>query len=49
MRVIAGKAKGRALVAPEGFDTRPITAMMKEGKNIYSRKNALEAIWFLSW
>ena len=30
MRVIAGKAKGRALVAPEGFDTRPITAMMKE-------------------
>lgn len=30
MRVIAGKAKGRALVAPAGMDTRPITAMMKE-------------------
>lgn len=29
MRVIAGKAKGKLLVAPEGFDTRPITAMMK--------------------
>lgn len=36
MRVIAGKAKGRALIAPEGWDTRPITAMMKE---------ALFSIW----
>ncbi len=30
MRVISGKAKGKVLIAPEGFDTRPITAMMKE-------------------
>lgn len=30
MRVISGKAKGKLLVAPEGMDTRPITAMMKE-------------------
>lgn len=30
MRVISGKAKGKLLVAPEGLDTRPITAMMKE-------------------
>ena len=30
MRVIAGKAKGRALLAPKGWNTRPITAMMKE-------------------
>jgi len=30
MRVIAGKAKGRALEAPKGMNTRPITAMMKE-------------------
>lgn len=36
MRVIAGKAKGRALAAPAGMDTRPITAMMKE---------ALFSIW----
>ncbi len=36
MRVIAGKAKGRALTAPPGMDTRPITAMMKE---------ALFSIW----
>lgn len=30
MRVIAGKAKGRMLVAPEGMNTRPIMAKMKE-------------------
>ena len=30
MRVVAGKAKGRALEAPKGMNTRPITAMMKE-------------------
>ena len=30
MRVISGKAKGKMLIAPEGMDTRPITAMMKE-------------------
>lgn len=30
MRVIAGKAKGRVLVAPEGLNTRPIMAKMKE-------------------
>lgn len=29
MRVISGKAKGKKLIAPEGMDTRPITAMMK--------------------
>lgn len=30
MRVIAGKAKGRPLIAPEGFNTRPITSKIKE-------------------
>lgn len=30
MRVIAGKAKGRVLIAPEGMETRPITAKIKE-------------------
>ena len=30
MRVIAGRAKGRMLIAPEGMNTRPITAKMKE-------------------
>lgn len=30
MRVIAGKAKGRVLVAPKGMETRPITAKIKE-------------------
>lgn len=30
MRVIAGKAKGRMLIAPEGLNTRPIMAKMKE-------------------
>lgn len=30
MRVIAGKAKGRMLIAPKGMNTRPITAKMKE-------------------
>ena len=30
MRVIAGKAKGRNLIAPEGMDTRPITDAIKE-------------------
>ena len=30
MRVIAGKAKGRLLIAPEGLGTRPIMAKMKE-------------------
>lgn len=30
MQVIAGKAKGRALIAPKGFQTRPITARIKE-------------------
>lgn len=30
MRVIAGKAKGRVLIAPEGLNTRPIMAKMKE-------------------
>lgn len=29
MRVIAGKAKGRLLVAPQGLETRPITAKIK--------------------
>lgn len=29
MIVIAGKAKGRALIAPEGKNTRPITAKIK--------------------
>ena len=36
MRVIAGKAKGHALIAPEGINTRPITAKIKE---------ALFSIW----
>ena len=36
MRVSAGKAKGRALIAPKGLNTRPITQMMKE---------ALFSIW----
>lgn len=36
LRVIAGKAKGRVLVAPKGYTTRPITAMIKE---------ALFSIW----
>lgn len=36
MRVVAGTAKGRVLVAPKGMNTRPITAMMKE---------ALFSIW----
>lgn len=30
MRVIAGKVKGKLLIAPEGMDTRPIMAKMKE-------------------
>ena len=30
MRVVSGKARGKKLIAPEGMDTRPITAMMKE-------------------
>lgn len=30
MRVIAGKAKGRILVAPKGNDTRPVTSKIKE-------------------
>ncbi len=30
MRVVAGKAKGRMLIAPEGLGTRPITAKIKE-------------------
>ena len=30
MRVISGKAKGRLLIAPEGMNTRPITAKIKE-------------------
>ncbi len=30
MRVIAGKAKGRLLAAPEGKNTRPITSKIKE-------------------
>lgn len=30
MRVISGKARGRQLIAPEGMDTRPITAKIKE-------------------
>lgn len=30
MRVIAGKAKGRVLIAPSGRNTRPITSKMKE-------------------
>lgn len=29
MRVIAGKAKGRTLTAPDGFTTRPITDQIK--------------------
>ncbi len=36
MRVIAGTAKGRPLLAPEGYSTRPITAKIKE---------ALFSIW----
>lgn len=31
MRVIAGSARGRSLLAPEGSDTRPITDRAKEG------------------
>jgi 16S rRNA (guanine966-N2)-methyltransferase len=31
MRVIAGSARGRSLLAPEGRDTRPITDRAKEG------------------
>lgn len=30
MRVIAGTAKGRSLIAPKGMDTRPITSKIKE-------------------
>ncbi|MDO5390855.1 MAG: 16S rRNA (guanine(966)-N(2))-methyltransferase RsmD [Eubacteriales bacterium] len=30
MRVIAGKAKGHALIAPNGINTRPVTAKIKE-------------------
>jgi 16S rRNA (guanine966-N2)-methyltransferase len=30
MRVIAGKAKGRRLAAPETLDTRPVTDRVKE-------------------
>jgi len=30
MRVIAGKAKGRILIAPKGMETRPITSQIKE-------------------
>ncbi len=30
MRVIAGTAKGRRLIAPEGLDTRPVTSKIKE-------------------
>ncbi|MBE6114870.1 MAG: 16S rRNA (guanine(966)-N(2))-methyltransferase RsmD [Erysipelotrichaceae bacterium] len=30
MRVIAGRAKGREIIAPEGLGTRPIMAKMKE-------------------
>lgn len=36
MRVIAGTAKGRRLIAPEGIDTRPVTSKIKE---------ALFSIW----
>ncbi len=36
MRVIAGTAKGRPLLAPKGYNTRPITAKIKE---------ALFSIW----
>ncbi len=39
MRVVAGKAKGKLLLAPPGKDTRPITAMMKE---------ALFSMWHFS-
>ncbi len=30
MRVIAGKARGHPLIAPDGLNTRPITDMIKE-------------------
>ncbi len=30
MKVIAGTAKGRNLIAPEGLDTRPVTSKIKE-------------------
>ncbi len=30
MRVITGSARGRKLLAPEGFDTRPTTDLVKE-------------------
>lgn len=30
MRVISGKAKGHALIAPKGMNTRPVTDMIKE-------------------
>ena len=30
VRVIAGTAKGRSLIAPKGMDTRPITSKIKE-------------------
>lgn len=39
MRVIAGRAKGKPLIAPSGRNTRPITAMMKE---------ALFSMWHFS-
>lgn len=30
MRIIAGKARGRAIDAPKGFETRPVTDMIRE-------------------
>lgn len=30
MRVIAGKARGHPLIAPDGLNTRPIPDMIKE-------------------
>lgn len=30
MRIIAGKARGREIAAPKGFETRPVTDMIRE-------------------
>lgn len=46
MRVVSGKAKGRVLIAPEGTDTRPITAKIKEAL-FSSWQMRLQDSWFL--
>lgn len=49
MRVIAGIYKGRALVAPEGMNTRPTTDRAKESmfSSIYSTRGALDGAYVL--